>query len=1030
MTSSDLPGHVVDQNSSHSRSDDHGSSSRQILLVDAQQPQYIPDDHHPPIQQQSLDQVVPVVIPPPFQERPRRHSTCPGDDPLLGRLRPPRRPTVIPTPTDSSTRTESSSCLTTNTNNNNNNNNNNSSHHRRLSKVSLNSTNASTTQQQQQQRTAAKKRRSSLELRKLPVPSVLFSNNHHNNPSECTELHEDDSVVVVSAHVHPIHHHRNNNNHNNKDRPSHATTTRSSGVSAEQHTTPGDDASQRWCCNFSAFLRRTCLNSNFNLRTQMMLSFGVVSACSILLVVLVCIVVSVMCGAQVQQITQQSFSDLIRSKEGTTARYLAEGLTLRLLPLDLVQVLYEATRDRFAGYPTYEDDSKVPFFDMISQTGRYPIRGPPLPLDWHITTTGGNVNATTAQEHVQSRYQWYQQDAPLSTENAVFFMQGACHPNATLGDSTYWQDCSDANNDVSTGGKLTPTTTAQQIYTKSADLAPLLKSLYEFYLDVKEIGIYFFNSGAGAVMVFPHYALNTSTSYQSIGCDWLLAPHPYDRSRRIGSLQDHVRCESSGVHVDGTVVSTRLYSPMDRAWCRNQAMRPDDIISYGPYQSAWHERDWLMSIGRPVYDRVTKEFIGCISIDYGLDAVEQAVNEGKVTGNSQVTLVRFDEDGTVVASSAWNSTASSHTVHVDELNVGVSKESFARLKELVDYDGSSSSQWNSYDVRQEYENFHVEADGYLVSAYPIPHPPEEYDPSYRPEFFAISSLSKSDIAWEVEDVSESVSETVSGLVSLSLIVGLAGLAAVVLFIFVVSHAITLPLKYMNDVSSDIVNTFGGHKEDGIEMSHTTLDSKCTPKTELNDVVKQFQKIVARFSGSAMARTMQVHVNEIDNQLSLEGNYADLYLGRDSADFRYTFKSRNRSLSKTMEEEKLSKKTAEDKFSKKMEEYKEKDQPDDDSPEKVLQRIHFGSVINDGNKSEATTFRTADGKWGNGNSLTSPLFFWIVALIVLPLLITTVSLSTFVTYSISQGLFGIIQETQYAHIEINDYALLVQAESRA
>lgn len=811
-----------------------------------------------------------------------------------------------------------------------------------------------------------KKRRSSLELRKMPV-HVLLTNN-----SECTDLNEDDSVQGGKGH----------------DRSSACCNKSGAG---------GTKDSGNSMFNSDNFLRRTCLNSQFNLRTQMMLSFGLVSAFAILLVVTVCVVVSVMSGNEINQITSQSFEEYVRSKEGATARYLAESLTLRLLPVDVVHVLYEATRDRFAGYPIYEDDSQVPFWDTITQSNQYPIRGKPLNLEWQMPNDGnGNVDEDNQQEHVQHRASWYQKGAPLSTESPFFFVQGQCDPNMTDPNGhTYWQNCSDDNNNLTTGGVISPSPTTNQVYQKASDLGPLLKALYEFYLDVKELGIYFANSGTGATTVFPHYQLNTSTSYTSIGCNWLLEEHPYDNTRYIGTMEDHARCEANGIHMNNQKVSTRLYSPMDRDWCRVQAQNPQNIVSYGPYLNAMQEKEWLMSIGRAVYDRVTQEFIGCIGVDYILNPVEEAVVESKVTLSSEVTVVRWDANGTVVASSAFNRSEASENIMIDGLPVGVSHEAFVDMKTLVDFDKT----WDPKVVRSKFENYHILADGFSVTAYPMPPPPEVYDKDYQPQFFAISSVFNMDVVTEVENVSDSVDDAVKELVTLTMAVGLIGVASIVVFIFIVSHAITLPMNYMNDVSSDIVNTFGSHNEEGIEMTRTTLESKWSPKTELSDVVKQFQKMVSRFSGSAMAKSMQVNVNEIDNRFQMEEDFAKLYYSRAKTGFLYDYFAQKQG------------------------------RGDDGKLVRMPSKIHFGTVINDGAKSETTTFRTADVNLG-GNSLKSPLFFWIAALIVTPLLITTVVISVFVTYRMSQGFLDIISEAQGEYLFLNQYALQVFTGLRA
>lgn len=140
---------------------------------------------------------------------------------------------------------------------------------------------------------------------------------------------------------------------------------------------------------------------------------------------------------------------------------------------------FSQASDRFAGYPTTSDDSLMPFFDILSGTNVYPLKNDPLPLEWdfrHTSNEGGNVNGNNFAEHVQHRWEWYKYNWRLSTMSAAFAMQGTCDPCATDPDvMEYYPNCTDANNDVATGGVVAPNPTNAQVYRKAADLSPFLK---------------------------------------------------------------------------------------------------------------------------------------------------------------------------------------------------------------------------------------------------------------------------------------------------------------------------------------------------------------------------------------------------------------------------------------------------------------------------------------------------------------------------------------------------------------------------
>ena len=320
-------------------------------------------------------------------------------------------------------------------------------------------------------------------------------------------------------------------------------------------------------------LRMTCLNPKFTLRTQLMLSFGSVNFITIFLVVLVCVVVSLMAGENIKDINQETFQNTANTIQGRTARYLAESLEQNLYPKDVVQTIYELTRDRFQGFPQVVSDDLVPFRDMDTNTSRYPIVGTPLPLDWQIQE---HVTISNDQEHVQGRRNWYG-NASLSTRNGYFIMQGACDPNVTDPRArTYWPNCTEANNNITTGGTLAPSNLTQYIHRKASDLVPAMKALYEYNQYVREIGVYFANQGVGATVNFPHYALDGNHSYVSTGCEWMKSPNPYDKSRPIGKQEEIDRCSENG-----TRLLARQYNPLERGWCQNQALRPEKILVEG-----------------------------------------------------------------------------------------------------------------------------------------------------------------------------------------------------------------------------------------------------------------------------------------------------------------------------------------------------------------------------------------------------------------------------------------------------------------
>jgi hypothetical protein len=259
-------------------------------------------------------------------------------------------------------------------------------------------------------------------------------------------------------------------------------------------------------------------------------------------------------------------------------------------------MLSEIIRDRIVGYPDeFEDDRHVPFKDRETGQNAYPLRGPPLPRDYEVVP---NWSPETMKEHTQERAEaLLPYIDSLSTSSASFFFQGNCDPDETdlLGPG-YLENCTAANNDARSGGAINQGPTLAGLEQKSNDIGLFLKPLFEAEPSVMQLGVYFFNSGAGASLLFPSLRLNSATKYRSSGCDWMRETNPYT-GLPFGGDEEMARC-----HPEGSEVPIRYYNPMERDFCRDQVLHPGEIRVFGPYlDGVWGQ--WRITIGQAVFDR-------------------------------------------------------------------------------------------------------------------------------------------------------------------------------------------------------------------------------------------------------------------------------------------------------------------------------------------------------------------------------------------------------------------------------------------
>ena len=361
-----------------------------------------------------------------------------------------------------------------------------------------------------------------------------------------------------------------------------------------------------------------------------------------------------------------------------------------------VSILVELVRDRIVGYPYsgWQEDIQIPFINLQGNHV-YPLQSQ-MPLrDWMIQP---NVNETNYQEHVQGLFDLLQKQhrmvhghdlfphygkSTLSTQSSTFMFQGNCDPSVkddNQNHPAYYPNCTNANNDASTGGVIRPTTTCAGLEAKAADIGTLLKPIWESRGDLLMVSIHFVNEGAGAMLHFPSFTHHNTKaqhkSYQSIGCDWL-----HDNINPYTGQPFLTRNLTQNCHPAGTWVPIREYNAMETLWCQDQALNPNMTRFFGPMVDTFftssafdmqnhHDEDifaWIMKIGRAIFDRHSGEFLGCVAIDFLLNRwTELMINTLAGQNYSNAMLVRI-ADGTVVATDQWSIYSSAETVHAIEV---------------------------------------------------------------------------------------------------------------------------------------------------------------------------------------------------------------------------------------------------------------------------------------------------------------------------------------------------------------------------
>ena len=426
------------------------------------------------------------------------------------------------------------------------------------------------------------------------------------------------------------------------------------------------------------------------------------------------------------------------------------------------------------------------------------------------------VNASTAKQHVnQERWDtYYQYQNYVSTSNALYL------------------DVSNANGGVSS-----------LLYNKTMSIVPMMKSMFESTKEIQDITIYYMNNGVGSTALFPAYDKNTTTSgsgSSSDGCDWMSMSNPYIPSKTIGTQTQLRTCKN---FKPVNAYANPMNGKNNHNWCANQALDPHKVHTGVELRNEGsrsklpeNNNNWIVSLGKSIYDRHTNEFIGCTKISMSLSLVQRRLQQSSTTANSHMTLLKYDELGTVIASTKQTYSASvkvansadpaatipddevpiTATTTIDQLHIGVREKDYQALYKLVDYDNiSNDDKLTPEVVRRRYENFVLNYDDFLVAASPIPRVPttKEELATYRPEFFVIMSTSTEDVYGGVEQLEEDVEEHELKILYFAVVFGGIGWLVTCIVVCCMANALTIPLIYINVAAKDIVDSFGHGSEE-------------------------------------------------------------------------------------------------------------------------------------------------------------------------------------------------------------------------
>jgi hypothetical protein len=260
-----------------------------------------------------------------------------------------------------------------------------------------------------------------------------------------------------------------------------------------------------------------------------------------------------------------------------------------------------------------------------------------------------------------------------------------------------------------------------------------------------------------------------------------------------------------------------------------------------------------------------------MSVDLSSEVISRLLVTNIKSKGVQVALVKMD--GTVVAGFGWNVTQGKEALHVRDTDF-IEEELFKKLSAVVDWE----KEWEPQDVRIQLANNMEDCDGVVMTAYPFPRPPEEYDPRYRPDSMIVFSVG-GDVFEVLDAMDDAIDDDVRLLAVHSILIGISGLVVILLMVWFVSRVLTLPLNYMDVVAWRIINHTDGRAGETLDkVADDEQDplAKCSPRTEITELVSEFQKMIRGFSGGGPSSVSKSKIKEIPNCLTWQEEFSQLY----------------------------------------------------------------------------------------------------------------------------------------------------------
>ena len=189
--------------------------------------------------------------------------------------------------------------------------------------------------------------------------------------------------------------------------------------------------------------------------------------------------------------------------------------------------------------------------------------------------------------------------------------------------------------------------------------------------------------------------------------------------------------------------------------------------------------------------------------------------------------------------------------------------------------------WDGMIVQKSIENNFITINGRVVAGFPVPLPPAAYDKDYAPDFFIFVTADLSDAVGHVDRIDQAIDKEVADLILNSIVVGLCGLVVFLFVVVCVSNTLTQPLIWIESTAWKIVNHADKRVSEEPVVSEVPNENgiplvRCSPRTEIGELVAEFQVMIRGFSGSGASRVAPQEKKPIKNFVTWKDDFKQFY----------------------------------------------------------------------------------------------------------------------------------------------------------